>query len=72
MRLLPVQSHCFTCMFQGGTIDFTVYEEGRVRYTLTELNKDTGEAWGGIMVDNAFRDFLADLKGIQFSDNFLL
>ncbi|KAK3603242.1 hypothetical protein CHS0354_007572 [Potamilus streckersoni] len=46
----------------GGTVDVTVHEvldTGKMK----ELHKASGGAWGGIIVDSAFRKFLVKLVG---------
>lgn len=53
----------------GGTVDITVHnvnDDG----TLSELAKASGGAWGGTQVDSAFLDFLAEIVGTVFLDEY--
>ncbi|KAK3603243.1 hypothetical protein CHS0354_007574 [Potamilus streckersoni] len=55
----------------GGTVDITVHEVlglGKVK----ELHKASGGAWGGTVVDGAFRQFLVKLVGDSIFQKFSL
>ncbi|XP_056014931.1 heat shock 70 kDa protein 12B-like isoform X2 [Ostrea edulis] len=55
----------------GGTIDITVHEV-QTNKTLKELYKANGGPWGGVRVDEALRDLLADIVGTDIMEKFSL
>ncbi|XP_053400254.1 heat shock 70 kDa protein 12A-like [Mercenaria mercenaria] len=55
----------------GGTVDITVHEVQDTD-TLREAKAANGGEWGGIMVDQAFKDFLRELVGENVFETFEL
>lgn len=53
----------------GGTTDITVYKLQEDK-ALTELVATNSEEWGGTNVDEAYRQFLEDIYGIDVLDTF--
>lgn len=50
-------------VFSGGTVDITIHQVVD-KNTLKEIDSASGGAWGGTMVDEAFKQFLIKLVGV--------
>lgn len=59
----------FVITFLGGTIDITVHQVQH-NGSLKEIHKANGGDWGGIKVDEAFRELLQDIVGKKVMDEF--